>query len=465
MSYVAAFRTHIWDEYTAKLAERFFAACPHAVRKVVLADETRGPLDVPHEKVSHTASSREALGLTAYSAENVLWYCGDYAFYLLVEALPGHDFYIMSENDVAVNVSLEPMMEAAARRSIDIILHEVRPSTPDWAWYENGSAAFAEPWRCYMFFMIASARAARVLLDVRREQAAAFDAGELSEWPYCETFIPSALKAIPGMMFEEVGAFADTSALSFRPRLSDRDPRTRAPGSIAHPVYESSRFIPLLLQDRPAGEYFHEGSELRTGFSHEPFEDIVGPLGRAFLRTRDLAGLGELRREMTRRGVSTPGLADDLALDKPALTSSTSRWSDVQNASLDARGANSGWLLEEAGFHTLEEPGAWWMVDLLDDYVVDRVEILNRPDHPERFLKFQIESSLDGSVWISRYAKIDNLPVSTLVGAPWRRVFMDPFVARFVRIRNLEWRYLHLRQVHVFGRAIASRPALDGPRT
>ena len=460
MSYVAAFRTHRWDQDVAGLAARFFAAFSPEARKVVVADETRGPLDVPYEKIAHTERTCEDLGLPAYPPGDVLWLCGDYALYFLIEALPGYDHYVLSEYDVAVNLSLEPMMAEVAQRPIDIILHDLQLSTPDWGWHEGGAAAFVEPWRCLMFFMVASKRAAHAMLKARQAQAAKFATGELHAWLNCETFIPSALKALPDMQFEEVGAFVETSAMRFRPRMSCRDPRTSAPGSMAHPVQGSKRFIPLFLRDTTPGQYFQEGSELKTGLAYERFEDFMEPLGRALLRDRDQVGLAKLRRDISDRGLPAPGGAGDLALNKPALSSSASDWSDHRDPALDARGANSDWLLDEYGFHTKDEHNPWWMVDLLDPYVVDRVEILNRPTFSDRFLKFRIESSLDANAWITRHAKIDAMPVSSLVGAPWRRVFADPFVARYVRIVLLESRMLHLRQVAVFGRAIAATSSL-----
>jgi len=52
--FVAAFRAYEWDDAIAELARRFFAACPEA-RCVVLADETRGPINAGgYEKITHT---------------------------------------------------------------------------------------------------------------------------------------------------------------------------------------------------------------------------------------------------------------------------------------------------------------------------------------------------------------------------------------------------------------------------
>ena len=159
---------------------------------------------------------------------------------------------------------------------------------------------------------------------------------------------------------------------------------------------------------------------------------------------------------MARRGLAPTNPPGDLALNKPALTSSTSQWSESRDPSVDARGANGDWTLEEYGVHCDEQADPWWMVDLLEAHVVDRVELVNRPSFPDRFVKFRIESSLGASTWITRFAKIDDTGVSWRAEAPWVHAFADPFVARYVRIVLLESRLFHLRRARVFGRAIAA---------
>ncbi len=453
-SYVAAFRTHVWDEEVAHFAERFFAVCPGA-RQVVLADETHGVLDIPYEKVSHTDRSGEALGLPGYIPGSVLWFSGDYGLYFLLDRLPDYDYYVMSEFDIALNISLDVMIEQVAADGIDVVLHQIQPARPDWAWYQNGAALFDDPWRCLLFFMVASRRAVWALLDARLDLAIRL-AGKPAEWPFCETFIPSVLKALPDMRFAEAGRFADVSALQFRPRLSWRDPRTSAPGSIAHPVLGTRRFIAAMLFDRPVAEYFEEGSELRTSLAIEDVGVVLPAVRDALIRARDDEGLARLKGEMIRHGLPVPVRVADLAYNKPALSSSVCMWSDSQDVGRDAGGANGEWLPPEFGFHTDHERHPWWLVDLLDEHVVDRVEITNRRSFPERFVKFRIDSSRDGGSWVMRYLKIDEDAVSNDPDRPWSHSFGDPFVARHVRVTLLGTGLLHLRRVQVFGRAIVA---------
>lgn len=145
--YVAAFRAYAWEGDIAELARRFFAACPSA-RKVVLMDESRGPIEVPgYEKVSHAEDTRR-FGLPDHHPEgNSPWYNGDYGIYFLKAALPDFDHYLLSESDLAVNLSCEPMMAKAADRKLDAIVRRLAPSTPEWKWHESSVAVFGNPLR------------------------------------------------------------------------------------------------------------------------------------------------------------------------------------------------------------------------------------------------------------------------------------------------------------------------------
>ena len=90
------------------------------------------------------------------------------------------------------------------------------------------------------------------------------------------------------------------------------------------------------------------------------------------------------------------------------------------------------------------------------DYVIDEVQIINRPPPgpADRFVHFGIETSADAASWINRWIKLDSAAVSHDPAAPHRVVFSTPCVGRFLRINQLGSDCLHLRRVHVFGRAI-----------
>src|SRR5580704_11692693 len=184
--YVAAFRTYAWDEEIAELARRFFAAVPSS-RQVVLVDETKGPIAIPgYEKISHTDDDTAGFGLPNHPKGRSLYFHGDYALYLLQRELPDFDYYLMSEYDLAVNITLEPMMRFAIDHRIDLIAHEVEPSRPDWYWHNHAAALSAAPWRSLLNLIVLSRRAITRLLKVRRQIARRFAAGEIDLWPLDE---------------------------------------------------------------------------------------------------------------------------------------------------------------------------------------------------------------------------------------------------------------------------------------
>ena len=142
--------------------------------------------------------------------------------------------------------------------------------------------------------------------------------------------------------------------------------------------------------------------------------------------------------------------SDDLAYCKPAASSSVSPWSWSQDPRRDACGANGEWLADDYGFHTQEEPDPWWMVDLLDEYNIEKVTIVNRHSQSQRFSTFRIESSLDANIWTTRFTQTEPKAISSDPDSPWKAHFSKPFPARYVRIVLLGVGMLHLRRVQIF---------------
>lgn len=73
---------------------------------------------------------------------------------------------------------------------------------------------------------------------------------------------------------------------------------------------------------------------------------------------------------------STTKPTPNLALNQPAKQSSTSQWSQPN----DARGAVDGNVSGGYGFHTESEPNAWWQVDLGAVKALAEIRIFNRRD-------------------------------------------------------------------------------------
>ncbi len=451
LRYVAAFRAYEWTDDIALLAQRYFDNCPGA-RHVVLMNEAHGPIDVGrYEKVSH-GDDFSALGLPERPVGKSLWFNADYSFAFLRRALPEYDHYVISESDVAVNLSLEGMARHAADHGIDAILHQLQPVRPDWHWYQEALAQ-DDPWMAYVFICMFSGRALDAVLDARQALARAVEAGTVDRWPIVESFIPTVLRA-RDMRFAEVGLFAEVEDLVYRPVKSLRDLRAHRPGTLVHPVLGRPGFARSLLSGHPPGDYFRDGSVLQQALAAEPLADVAPTLADALARAGDHLGLAMLHDEMRRQEIAVPQ-GPDLAFCKPALTSSVSPWSHSQDARLDANGANGQSMRDEYGFHTAYEVDAWWRVDLLQECAIDGVSILNRAGFTDRFQRFAIDTSPDGVAWSTRFVKLDDEEVSSDVERPWTVLFDPPLVARHVRVRRLgPAGPLHLRRVRISGRVL-----------
>jgi hypothetical protein len=133
------------------------------------------------------------------------------------------------------------------------------------------------------------------------------------------------------------------------------------------------------------------------------------------------------------------------------VSSSISRWSLWQDCRLDASGANGEFLAGDYGFHTDGEWNPWWMVDLLEEHLIESVAVVNRKSYSERFQTFQIEISKDSFTWIAVHRQDEPCEVSCDLAAPYEVQFANPCVGRYLRIVLLGRGPLHLRRVQVFG--------------
>ncbi len=135
----------------------------------------------------------------------------------------------------------------------------------------------------------------------------------------------------------------------------------------------------------------------------------------------------------------------NLALRRPALQSSISRWSTDPSPAVDAAVAVSGVPGSALCCHTAEEFFPWWQVDLGASALLRRIEIENRRDEPRRLRRFTLLGSLDGRAW---------RPLRRVCAAAAERYaveFDPPRLARFLRLRLDGHEFLHFRQCRVWG--------------
>ncbi|RWA58817.1 MAG: FkbM family methyltransferase [Mesorhizobium sp.] len=141
----------------------------------------------------------------------------------------------------------------------------------------------------------------------------------------------------------------------------------------------------------------------------------------------------------------------NLAMNKPALQSSTSEWSSSPLPEEDARGANNGNISGEMGFHTDREQNPWWQVDLGEEFLIRRIVIYNRQHEAQRLRHFSILRSLDGHRWVTFYRKIDGTVFGDSDLRPYVAEIRGDQPARFVRVQLEGWGWLHFNECQVFG--------------
>jgi hypothetical protein len=447
--FTAIFRSHVWDSGIAAMASRARRCCGSG-GFVVAADETNGPLSVePFSKLSHT-DDFASQGLPNLPRDQVLWWNADYVLYLVRREFPENDYYVMLEYDVFVNCDLAGVVEQCAAGGIDLIARDLKPIDED-HWSRPSISEFTkDAWWALIPFLIVSARAVDALLQTRLALAERWRRGDIREWPYCETFIPTVIQQRPDLRSADASHFVDSALLRFRPFLSTRDPALGQPDLVAHPVMTGERFVKAFIAHEPPGSHLLSDGRLRRELRGEDLADLRSVLGDGFAPRTDSQWIGGSDpAAATSRADAIRGV--DLARDRPATQSSHSVWSRGATAEEDARRAVSGELASDYAFHTAEEEDPWWQVDLTRECDIHAIEIVNRPDHPYRFTRFRIDSSVDDTRWVTRFAKTDGSLVSSDAAEPALFVMPRGFSARYIRIVQLGKGVMNLRRIRVLG--------------
>lgn len=165
-----------------------------------------------------------------------------------------------------------------------------------------------------------------------------------------------------------------------------------------------------------------------------------------------LAHLGALGGTMRIRYVWVEGTPPapplskpNLALNRPAKQSSTSEWSNPN----DAQGAVNGVTNGSYGFHTRKEKNPWWQVDLGVVRPLTEIRIYNRVDCcADRARKIEVWLSTNGTSWKRVFANNGNI-FGGKTGKPLS-VALRGNSARFVRLQLAETNYFHLDEVEIY---------------
>jgi hypothetical protein len=346
----------------------------------------------------------------------------------------------MLEYDVLLNCDVDRMIADCYENSVDFVAQGIRPIGPNDHWSSaSASEMGSDLWFALIPFVIVSSRAVDKMLKARLTLAAKLATGEISNWPYCEAFLPTAVAQLPGSTSWSIDRLVDSTLLRFRPCFSIRDPRLLKTESLAHPVMSGVRFIKAFIDHNPPGSYYMADGRLHPELQSEKLEDLQAVLG------------DQVRNQRNPDGTWSVIGSIDLAFGKPATQSSHSIWSHGSSAAADAALANRDPLPHDFAFHTGIDENPWWQVDLLVLCAIERVEIINRVNESQRFTHFRIDVSHDGEEWVTCFTKLDNDAVSSDPRYPTQCILKHQVHARYLRITQLSTSFMHLRKVRVLG--------------
>jgi F5/8 type C domain len=147
-----------------------------------------------------------------------------------------------------------------------------------------------------------------------------------------------------------------------------------------------------------------------------------------------------------------PQMRPNLALNRPALQSSTSVWSWHDDPALDAAGGNDGRITGLYGFCTEFEPAPWWMVDLCALRPLTDIYVYNRLDEDPwacRAAHLTVALSDDAQTWRTVFSRTDDAAFGGADGNPLL-VQLGGQIARYVRVSLPGEGFLHLDEIEVY---------------
>jgi len=251
-------RTHVVNE---KLEDLLWILSDSACFDLyVCADCTRGNLEVAGVDVlRHRLGDAERMELPT-KKPNLLWFCGDYAFYFARADIPNYDYYVMIEYDVDLVDRGPLVIEGIINRlgfsgasAVDFVGCRCGSGNFERGWGKTVAGVYPEAQLCQFPFVVLSHRAIEYLLAER--QAEKRSPVNPSQLMFCEAFVPSALNAggfrridinslMPGTVTEPTFRIPDDRGPMLLGQRGEFPPTVK----LLHPVYDEINFVKFYLQ-------------------------------------------------------------------------------------------------------------------------------------------------------------------------------------------------------------------------
>jgi hypothetical protein len=304
-SFAILFKTHFWDEFTARQLERLCARSG-AGAIVAVIDETMDKVpqtDAPREvRIREGDLAKMELALVTTHG-SIIWYNTDYPNYAAFTQLEAFDYYVCIEYDACVTLDIERLVAHLERDGVDYLGFPIRKPARKWPWYKMHREIYGDDMLVYLSCLaVFSHRAMALLLQRRQEMSREFRAQSLNFWPNNEAFIPNEVKNA-GMRLASLSDYGDVSAYDWWPPCEERDLPQVQNGAFVHPVLAGMRFARSVVHHEPSiFAFFNPGSALHQRLRHVPILVRQSLLRKEIIRraqhfaTRALGHIGLGRR-------------------------------------------------------------------------------------------------------------------------------------------------------------------------
>ncbi len=264
--YAVLLKVHYWDDFV----ERGFR---HLLRKVgtgdvyIFVDETHSSVGpIPHDRVIRaTERDVERLDVPTHPPGKVFWFNADYPLYFLYLKDSSYDYYLMCEYDTLFNIGIDDFVNAAAKDHVDYVGFPLADKFGKWPWAKTCDGVYPDSFVIHTWLnaiSLHSRRAIEFLHQRRQILGRAYQAGEITNWPYSEAFIATEMQN-NDFVVRSLGDFGKVENYNWWPPTHERDVPALTGQDFVHPVLDEDKYVASCLRYGSLRSYFFPDGQLR----------------------------------------------------------------------------------------------------------------------------------------------------------------------------------------------------------